>query len=188
MTPSLTARQPCARMPRSDWSTPRFGAPPRRVRSSAASTTDRSASIIGTGRRDRPRSAGLAGGGLLHEPQSILDLFFLLVHVEQPQVLLDRGAHPLLEGVALDAKVLDHALDLTGLARGLIEELTALDLRLFDHELGFLARLLLDVLRQLLRGHQRVLEDALALFVVRDPGLDLGQLLLERVVVDDQLL
>src|SRR5262245_37824322 len=140
-------------MPRSDWAVPRFGASPRRVRSSAASTTDRSASIIGTaaapggrGRVDRISSTRLAGGGFLHEPQPILDLLLFLVHVQKPQVLLDGRAHPLLEGVALGAQILNHPLDLARLARGLVEQLPALDLGLLDHQLGLLARLLLDVL------------------------------------------
>src|SRR5262245_5295168 len=188
MIPSRAARQPCSTISSSDWAAPRRGGVPRTVTSSEASTIARSASIIACdpGPRKEWPSAGLSGGRFLHEMQPVLDLLLLLVEVEEVQVLLDGGADALLEGVALEAQVLDHALDLAGLARRLIEKLPPLDLRLLDHELRLPAGLLLDVLGQLLGGHQGLLQDPLALLVVGDAGLDLAQLLLERVVVDDQ--
>src|SRR5881628_864261 len=148
MTPSRAARQPCSMIPSSDCAAPRRGGVPRTVTSSEASTIARSASIIACdpGRETERPSAGLPGGRFLHEMQPVLDLLLLLVEVEEAQVLLDRGADALLEGVALEAQVLDHALDLAGLARRLIEKLPALDLRLLDDELGLLAGLVLDVL------------------------------------------
>src|SRR2546425_8329323 len=173
--------------PRSASAAPRRGASPRAVTSWEASTIARSASIRGGERGGRRRASGrLPRRRLLHETQPVLDLLFLPVHVEQSQVLLDGGADTLLESVALDAQVLDHPLDLARLARRLVQELRPLELRLLDHELALPARLLLDVLGQLLGGEERLLEDPLALLVVGDAGLDLGQLLLERVVLDDQ--
>src|SRR5215470_12516227 len=100
MTPSRAARQPCSTIPRSPWDAPRRGAAPRTVRSSLASTMARSASII-----VRDRSARLPRGGLLHEAEPVLHLFLFLVHLEEPQVLLDRRADALLERVALDPQV-----------------------------------------------------------------------------------
>src|SRR2546422_627282 len=199
MRPSRAARHPCSMIPRSAWAAPRRGAAPRTVTSSEASTIARSASIIGRHparlrrcvrnlRAQGPASAGLSGGRLLHETQPVLDLFLLFVHVEEPQVLLDGRPDALLEGVALDAQVLDHPLDLAGLAGRLVEELPTPDLRLFDDELRLLPRLFLDVLGQLLGRDQGILQDPLALLVVGEAGLDLRQLLLERVVFDDQLL
>src|SRR2546425_2896875 len=198
MRPSRAARHPCSMIPRSAWSAPRRGAAPRTVTSSEASTIARSASIMDRGpaglRRLRdpwalgPASAGFSGGRLLHETQPVLDLLLLLVHVQEPQVLLDRGADALLEGVALDAQVLDHPLDLAGLAGRLVEELPTPDLRLLDDELRLLPRLFLDVLGQLLGRDQGLLQDPLTLLVVGEARLDLPQLLLERVVLDDQLL
>src|SRR6266850_2186082 len=188
MIPSRAARQPCSTIPRSPWAAPRRGAAPRTVTSSLASTIARSASIIAGVPAAEGRSAGFSGRRLLHEAQPILDLLFLLVHLEQPEMLLDGRAHALLERVALDAQVHDHPLDLTGLPGRLIQELTPLDLRLLDDELGLLVGLFLDVLGELLGGHEGVLQDPLALLVVGDARLDLGQLLLERVVLDYDLL
>src|SRR5437867_377720 len=199
MRPSRAARQPRSTIPRSDWASPRRGACPRTLTSSAAPTIARSASIIGRGLapggRDgrAPRapervSAGLSRGRLLHETQAVLDLLLFLVHVEEPQVLFDGGADALLEGVALDAQVLDHSLDLAGLAGRLVEELSAPDFGFLDDELSLLPRLVLHILGQLLGRDESIFEDALALLVVRDTALDLRQLLLERVVLDDQLL
>src|SRR2546428_1059059 len=121
MRPSRAARQPRSRIPRSDWASPRRGACPRTVTSSAAPTIARSASIIGRGpapggrdgRAPRARervSAGLSRRRLLHETQAVLDLLFFLVHFEEPQVLFYGGADSLLQSVSLYADVLEYFL------------------------------------------------------------------------------
>src|SRR3989442_5347563 len=125
MRPSRAARHPCSMIPRSAWSAPRRGAAPRTVTSSQASTIARSASIIGREparlrrhlsdpRARGPASAGLSGGRLLHETQPVLDLLLLLVHVQEPQVLLYPGTDALLAGVALDPPVLRSSPNLAG--------------------------------------------------------------------------
>src|SRR6059036_3120993 len=107
-------------IPRSPWAAPRRGAAPPTVTSSLASTMARSASIIVRFPASGGGSAGFSGRRLLHEAQSILDLLFLLVHLEESEMLLDGGADALLEGVALDPQVLDHPFDLARLARRLV--------------------------------------------------------------------
>src|SRR5256712_844245 len=175
--------------PRSASAAPRRGASPRTVTSSEASTIARSASIMSGERGGRRRGSGrLPCRRLLHETQPVLHVLFLPVHVQQSQVLLDGGTDARLERVALDTQILDHPLDLSRLARRLVQELAPLELRLLDHQLALPARLLLDVLGQLLGGEEGLLQDPLALLVIGETRLDLGQLLLERVVLDHQAL
>src|SRR5262245_37735194 len=184
MRPSRTATAPPRTIAGSPSAVPRRGAGPARVRSSPAPTTARSASII------RPATWPFSGarlfGGLLHEAETVLDLVLVAVHVEEPQMLLDRGPDALREGVALDAQGLDRSLELARLASGLVEVLGPLDLGLAHDELGLLARLLADLVREPLGGEQRLLEDPLALLEVGHAGLDRGQALAQGVALDDQ--
>src|SRR4051812_11020947 len=108
--------------------------------------------------------------------------------VEQGFVRVDEGTELLDEARLRPLQLVDLGDELHALALGVGDDLLRLQLRVRHEDLGFLAGVRLHVVGQALGGGERLLEQMLALLVVRDARLAPSQLLVLLVELARHLL